>query len=447
MTSDLFGAPPETGAHFSEPAKTAPLAARMRPRTLEEVGGQQHLIGPDGALRSVFDGGELGSMILWGPPGTGKTTLARLLAQRAEMVFKPFSAVLSGIKDERAAMTEAEQNHRATGKATLLFVDEIHRFNKAQQDAFLPFVESGDITLIGATTENPSFEVIGPLLSRLTVHILQPLSEDELIPVMREALADTDRGLGARRVTATDEQFLALARYASGDARRSLTALEAAVRQVDVASPLTDEALEKVFAGRALLFDKHGEQHFDLISALHKSIRNSDPDAALYWFVRMLEAGEQPMYLARRLVRMASEDIGLADPGALRVAMSARDAFHFLGSPEGDLALAELVVYLAVAPKSNSVYKAFGAIQREVRQGYAHAVPNHLRNAPTAMMKDAGYGEGYKYAHDEGGISDMDCLPEKLVGTRWYQPTNDGVEARIGERLERLRAEIAKRRG
>lgn len=447
MSPDLFGEP-ETGG-LPEPASGphTPLAERMRPRSLEEVVGQEHLVGAEGTLRRAFDGGELGSMILWGPPGTGKTTLARLLAARADLVFRPFSAVLSGIKEVRLAMQEAQRLRRASGKPTLLFVDEIHRFNKAQQDAFLPFVESGDILLVGATTENPSFEVVGPLLSRLTVHVLQPLDETALVALLGRALADEERGFGARRVAVQPEQLQAIARYASGDGRRAYVALEAAVRRCDVGAALPDEVLEQVFAGRALLYDKSGEAHYDLISALHKSVRSSDPDAALYWLVRMLKSGEDPLFLARRLVRMASEDIGLADPNALKLAVAARDAFHFLGSPEGELALAELTVYLAVAPKSNAVYKAVKEIEKELAGGYAHEVPHHLRNAPTSMMKELGWAKGQKYAHDEeGALTDMSCLPEELERRRFYRPTAYGVEARIGARLEEIRAEVARRR-
>jgi putative ATPase len=447
VSPDLFGEP-ETGG-LPEPASGphTPLAERMRPRSLEEVVGQEHLVGAEGTLRRAFDGGELGSMILWGPPGTGKTTLARLLAARADLVFRPFSAVLSGIKEVRLAMQEAQRLRRASGKPTLLFVDEIHRFNKAQQDAFLPFVESGDILLVGATTENPSFEVVGPLLSRLTVHVLQPLDEEALVVLLERALADEERGFGARRVAVQPEQLAAIARFASGDGRRAYVALEAAVRRCDVGAELPDEVLEQVFAGRALLYDKSGEAHYDLISALHKSVRSSDPDAALYWLVRMLRSGEDPLFLARRLVRMASEDIGLADPNALKLAVAARDAFHFLGSPEGELALAELTVYLAVAPKSNAVYKAVKEIEKELAGGYAHEVPHHLRNAPTSMMKELGWAKGQKYAHDEeGALTDMSCLPEELEGRRFYRPTAYGVEARIGTRLEEIRAEVARRR-
>jgi putative ATPase len=438
---------------FEEPAapatrSDAPLAERMRPRTPDELLGQSQLLGAGGALRAALTGGELGSMVLWGPPGSGKTTIAQMLAARADLEFVPFSAVLSGIKEVREAMERARRLRAASGRRTLLFVDEIHRFNKAQQDAFLPFVERGDVVLVGATTENPSFEVVGPLISRVSVHVLQPLAESELVVLLRRALEDRERGLGARELTARDEQLLALARYASGDARRALGALEAAARLCDVRQALPDAAVQQAIAGRALLYDKSGDQHYDLISALHKSVRNSDPDAALYWLARMLESGEDPLFLARRMVQMAAEDVGLADPAALRLAIAARDAFHFLGRPEGDLALAELAVYLALAPKSNALYLAWGEALAAVRDGTAHPVPPHLRNAPTRLMKDLGWGKGYQYAHDDpDAVAAMDCLPDALRGRTFYRPSAHGLEARIRERLAALRAAIARKRG
>ncbi len=420
----------------------SPLADRMRPRTLDEVVGQPEVVGPDGFLRRAIDDDRVQSLIFWGPPGSGKTTLARIVARRTSSHFQPFSAVVAGIKEVKRVMDDAARLRRAQGRGTLLFVDEIHRFNRAQQDAFLPYVERGDIVLVGATTENPSFELNAALLSRCRVVVLHELSPEELAEVMRRALVDHERGLGRAAVAVTGGALEALAQLASGDARRALNLLELAVEDARAGGlgELDEEALRRVVQTKVLRYDKSGEEHFNLISALHKSLRESDPDAAIYWLARMLAAGEEPLYLARRMVRFASEDVGLADPRALPLALAAWDAFHRLGSPEGELALAQAAIYLALAPKSNAIYSAYGRARRTVEERPADPVPMAIRNAPTRLMKDLGYGEGYVYAHDtEEGVGGIDCLPESLAGERFYRPAGRGFEVELGERLERFR--------
>jgi putative ATPase len=426
--------------------RRAPLAERMRPRSLEEMSGQEHLVGPGKPLRiqierDELDGSGSASMILWGPPGVGKTTLAKIIAETTRASFIEFSAVMSGIKEIKQVMAAAAQASEMHSR-TILFVDEIHRFNKAQQDAFLPYVERGTIRLIGATTENPSFEIISALLSRCRVYVLQPLTDKQVAGLLRRALEDKDRGLGALGITADDDALELMAGYSSGDCRNAYNTLEVAAQlaQENPAKHIDRAVAGEAVQQRVLQYDKNGEEHYNLISALHKSVRNSDPDAALYWLARMFAAGEDPLYLARRVVRMAVEDIGLAAPEAMNLCLSAKQTMEFLGSPEGDLALAEAVVYLCLAPKSNSVYKAWGVLKQEVEQSRQEPVPLHLRNAPTKLMKALDYGKGYQYAHDEEGkVADMDCLPDSLKGRSYYQPTQEGREKLLGQRMEQIR--------
>lgn len=445
---ELFATESPAARPFPDEGPGAPLAARMRPRSLEEYVGQEHLLAPGRALRELIEKDEIGSFILWGPPGVGKTTLARIIAERTRAAFVRFSAVTEGVPRVREIIREAEARLQATGQRTILFCDEIHRFNKAQQDAFLPHVEAGTISLIGATTENPSFEVIGALLSRARVFVLEPLSEEHLATILRRALEDRERGLGQRALRIDDAALALLAREADGDARRALNALEAAATLVEDGGEITPQLAREALQLRFARYDKAGEEHYNLISALHKAVRGSDPQGALYWLARMLEGGEDPLYIARRLVRMAVEDIGLADPQALTVALAARDAYHFLGSPEGDLALAEAAVYLATAPKSNRLYVAMGRATEAARQTPAEPVPLHIRNAPTRLMKELGYGRGYRYAFDsEDHYLPQEYLPERLRGATFYEPSEFGFEKRIAERLawweERKRAHTA----
>ncbi len=421
------------------PDLSRPLADRMRPCDLDEFVGQDHLVGPGKPLRTQIERDQLGSMIFWGPPGVGKTTLAEIIARRTNAQFVQFSGVLSSIKDVKKVMVDAQKMHRA-GRRTVVFVDEIHRFNKAQQDAFLPYVERGDIVLIGATTENPSFEVISALLSRSKVYVLRELTLDHLKDLLRRALDDSERGLGADRFEVQDDVLEKIAVFANGDARAALQTLETAALSSENGA-ITEQLIADVLQRRTLRYDRVGEEHYNTISALHKSIRSSDPDAALYWLARMLEAGEDRLYIGRRLVRIASEDIGLADPRALEQALAAVEAFRFLGEPEGDLALAQAAVYLAISPKSDALYRALGNVQHDARETVAEPIPMHLRNAPTGLMKDLGYAKGYEHAHDhENAQVNMQCLPEGLRGQRYYYPTDRGIEKRIAERLEELRA-------
>ena len=428
-----------------------PLADRMRPETLEDYVGQLHILGPGKPLRRQIERDELASMILWGPPGSGKTTLAMIVARKTRSDFVRFSAVLSGIREIKDVMAAAEKTRRF-GRRTILFVDEIHRFNKAQQDAFLPYVERGDIVLIGATTENPSFEVNAALLSRTKVYMLSALSTDEVVTLLQRALQDEKRGLGGEKVAITNDLLRQIAVFANGDARSAYNTIEAATaasaRDAEGRATITEKLIEDAIQRKVLLYDKAGEEHFNIISALHKSVRNSDADATLYWLGRMLEAGEDPLYVARRLIRMASEDVGMADPKALEVAVAAMQAVHFVGLPEGDLALAQAAVYLALAPKSNALYTGYGEVKSDAQKTVAEPVPLHLRNAVTGLMANVGYGKGYQYAHNaEEKLTDMECLPEGLRGRRYYQPTEQGFEKRLKEKMQAIEEWKRKRRG
>ena len=426
-----------------ENADGQPLASRLRPRNLDEFVGQEQLVGKGKILRRLIEEDKISSLIFWGPPGVGKTSLAGIIARGTHAAFINFSAVTSGIKEIKAVMTQAEQA-RELGEKTIVFVDEIHRFNKAQQDAFLPFVEKGSIILIGATTENPSFEVNGALLSRCKVFVLQELTTANLVALLKRALAD-ERGFGGKKIVISDAQLEVIAKFANGDARAALSTLEMVVinspEAEDGAVPVRDETLEQCISKKSLLYDKNGEEHYNIISALHKSMRNSDPDAAVYWLARMLEAGEGPLYVARRVTRFASEDVGLADPNALKIAVAAYQACHLIGMPECSVHLTQAVVYLSLAPKSNALYVAYEKAKKDALKELAEPVPLVLRNAPTRLMKELDYGKGYQYAHDaKDKLTNMQCLPDSLLGKRYYRPTEQGIEAKYKIRLEQIRA-------
>ena len=418
-----------------------PLAARLRPETIEEYVGQEHLLGRGRVLRRMIEQDRISSMIFWGPPGVGKTTLAQIIARMTRSVFINFSAVTSGIKEIRIVMEKAEKN-RQIGQRTIVFVDEIHRFNKAQQDAFLPFVEKGSIILIGATTENPSFEVNGALLSRCRVFVLQPLSAEDLLKMLKHAL-QSPKGFGGQKIEISDDLLNLIANFANGDARSALSTLEMVILNGDMKGDtvvVTKEILEQCISKKSLLYDKNGEEHYNLISALHKSMRNSDPDAAVYWLARMLEAGEDPLYVARRVTRFASEDVGMADPKALEIAVAAYQACHFIGMPECTVHLTEAVVYMSLAPKSNAMEVAYNTARVDALNMIAEPVPLVIRNAPTKLMKNLNYGKGYQYAHDtEDKLTNMQCLPDSLLGRTYYQPTEEGFEARYKERLQQIK--------
>lgn len=426
---------------FFENAQQQPLAARLRPETLDEFFGQTHLVGEGKVLRRLIENDQVSSMIFWGPPGVGKTTLARIIAKHTRANFIDFSAVTSGIKDIRTVMKQAEDNRRF-GSKTIVFVDEIHRFNKAQQDAFLPFVEKGSIILIGATTENPSFEINNALLSRCKVFVLQALTADEICALLTRAISDP-RGFGDQNVVISDDMLRTIASFANGDARTALSTLEMVILNGDTDGDkvtVNQETLEQCISKKSLLYDKNGEEHYNLISALHKSMRNSDPDAAVYWLARMLEAGEDPLYVARRVVRFASEDVGLADPKALELAVAAYQACHFIGMPECTVHLTQAVVYLSLAPKSNALYTAYESARRDALTQLAEPVPLVIRNAPTRLMRELDYGKGYQYAHDTADkLTDMQCLPDSLLGREYYRPTDQGLEARCKTRLEQIK--------